>query len=72
MILILLSSGVFAIMLECELIYELIYSYHAQWLSSAELFVTPWTAACQAPLSLGFPNQEYLEWVAISSSRGSS
>ena len=23
------------------------------------LFVTPWTAACQAPLSMGFPRQRY-------------
>ena len=23
------------------------------------LFVTPWTVACQAPLSVGFPRQEY-------------
>ena len=22
-------------------------------------FVTPWTVACQAPLSIGFPRQEY-------------
>ena len=22
-------------------------------------FETPWTAACQAPLSMGFPRQEY-------------
>ena len=22
-------------------------------------FVTPWTLACQAPLSMGFPRQEY-------------
>ena len=22
-------------------------------------FVTPWTVACQAPLSMGFPRQEY-------------
>ena len=22
-------------------------------------FVTPWTVACQAPLSMGFPKQEY-------------
>ena len=28
---------------------------------------TPWTAACQASLSMGFSRQEYpLEWVAIS------
>ena len=36
------------------------------------LFATPWTAAHQAPLSMGFTRQEYLEWVAISFSRGSS
>ena len=28
-------------------------------LSRVWLFVTPWTAACQAPLSMGFPRQEY-------------
>ena len=33
------------------------------------LFVTPWTVAHQAPLSMAFSRQE---WVAISSSRGSS
>ena len=33
------------------------------------LFVTLWTAACQAPLSMGFSRQE---WVAIPFSRGSS
>ena len=25
----------------------------------SDFFVTPWTAACQAPLSMGFPGQEY-------------
>ena len=24
-----------------------------------DTFVTPWTVACQAPLSMGFPRQEY-------------
>ena len=28
-------------------------------LSFVQLFVTPWTVAYQAPLSLGFPRQEY-------------
>ena len=32
----------------------------------------PWTVASQAPLSIGFPRQECLECVGISSSRGSS
>ena len=29
------------------------------WLSRVQLFVTPWTAALQAPLSVGFSRQEY-------------
>ena len=37
--------------------------------SRVPLFVTLWTAACQAPLSMGFSRQE---WVAIPFSRGSS
>ena len=37
------------------------------------LFMTPWTVACQAPLSMGFSGQEYWsEWVAMTSFRGSS
>ena len=32
----------------------------------------PWPAACQAPLSMWFPQASILEWVAISFSRGSS
>ena len=28
-------------------------------LSHFQLFATPWTIACQAPLSLGCPRQEY-------------
>ena len=31
----------------------------AQSLSHVRLFATPWTIACQAPLSMGFPRQEY-------------
>ena len=27
--------------------------------SRVQLFVTPWTVACQAPLSMGFSRQEY-------------
>ena len=32
---------------------------HAQSLSYVRLFVTPWTVAHQAPLSMGFSRQEY-------------
>ena len=31
----------------------------------------PWTVACQAPLSMGFPRQNKLDWAAIPFSRGS-
>ena len=36
------------------------------------LFTILCTVACQAPLSMGIPQVRILEWVAISSSRGSS
>ena len=40
-----------------------------QSLSCVWLFVTLWTVACQAPLSIGFSKQKD-EWVVISFSRG--
>ena len=33
--------------------------WKCQLLSSVQLFVTPWTATCQAPLSMEFSRQEY-------------
>ena len=41
-------------------------------LTCVQLFVTPWTVACQAPLSMGILQARILEWVAMPSSRGSS
>ena len=36
-------------------------SLHKYWLLSwVQLFATPWAIAHQAPLSMGFPRQEYL------------
>ena len=32
---------------------------HACVLSHVQVFATPWTVAHQAPLSMGFPRQEY-------------
>ena len=32
---------------------------HVQSLSGVQLFKTPWAAACQVPLSMGFSTQEY-------------
>ena len=45
-------------------------SYHACMLSCfshVQLFVIPWTIACQAPLSMGFSRQEYSRWVGCHS-----
>ena len=36
------------------------------------LFATPWTVACQAPLSMQISQARILEWVSISFTRGSS
>ena len=43
-----------------------------QLLSCVQLFAAVWTAVHQDPLSMGFFPGRILEWVAISSSRGSS
>ena len=40
-------------------------------LSCARLFVIPWTVAHQAPLSMGILQARILEWVSVTSSRGS-
>ena len=32
---------------------------HTQSLSHVQLFLTSWTVACQAPLTMGFPRQKY-------------
>ena len=40
--------------------------------SHVQLFVTQWTVACQAPLSMGILQARILEQVAMPSSRGSS
>ena len=43
-----------------------------QSLCCVQLFVTPWTVARQAPLSMRILQARILEWVAMPSSRGSS
>ena len=42
-----------------------------QFLSQVQLFVTPWTVACQVSLSMEILQARILEWVAMPSSRGS-
>ena len=54
--------------------YFLVGMCHAVLIRSvmSRLFVTPWTAAHQAPLSMEILQARILEWVAMPSSRGSS
>ena len=42
-----------------EYFSKLLFTMHAQLLSQVQLSVTPWTVVHQAPLSVGFPRQEY-------------
>ena len=39
--------------------YKYVFVHFVQSLSLVQFFVTPWTVACQAPLFVGFPRQEY-------------
>ena len=39
--------------------YKSTYMHAHSRFSGVRLFVTPWTVACQAPLSMGFHRQEY-------------
>ena len=59
--------------------YERICSHHDskclennRSLHCVRLLATPWTIACQAPLSMEILQATVLEWVAMPSSRGSS
>ena len=38
---------------------ECVHAFVLSHLSHVQLFATLWTVACQAPLSMGFPRQEY-------------
>ena len=35
-------------------------------LSCVQLFATPWSVACQTPLSMEFSRQEYWSWLPFS------
>ena len=43
------------------------YMCVCQSLRHVQLFATPWTVAHQAPLSMGFPRQEYWSGLSLSS-----
>ena len=51
-----------------DLILYVLYSYTQTWMLSCSVmsdsFVTPWTAACQVPLSMGFSRQGF--WSGLS------
>ena len=49
-------SIIWGLLLKIQKIIDIIF---LGLLSCVQLFVAPWTIACQAPLSLGFSQQEY-------------
>ena len=49
-----------------------VYAYLLSGSAMSDSFATPWTVASQTPLSMGILQAKILEWVAVSSSRGSS
>ena len=51
---------------------ELTTQCGAYLLSHVQFSATPWTVACQAPLSMGILQARILDWVAMPISRGSS
>ena len=51
---------------------KLIFACMLSHFSHVWLFVTLWTVACQAPLSMGFSQERILKWMSMPSSRGSS
>ena len=73
-------SSLFVVSLWSRLSYQTIYKYwlsvhHVRvvcWLSPLQLFGTPWTVAHQAPPAMQFYQARILDWVPISSSKGSS
>ena len=44
---------------EREVYHALVWGVHVQVLRCVQLYVTLWTVARQAPLSMGFSRQEY-------------
>ena len=61
-------------MLWCVLtvLFHFTVECYARLLSHVQLFATPWTVAHQAPLPTGILQATVLEWVVMSSCRGSS
>ena len=56
----------------CVCVCVCVYMHTLNHFCCVQLFVTPWTVACQAPLSMGILQASVLEWVAMHSCRGFS
>jgi len=54
------------------LVFKHMHVVVVESLNHVRPLATPWTAAHQAPLSMGILQAGILEWVAISFSRGTS
>ena len=56
----------------CHLLLSYTCVYGGLSAKSCLTLATPWTVACHVPLSMEFSRQDYLKWVTVSFSRGSS
>ena len=59
-------------LMKTSLVYLTVRACVPSCFSRVRLCVTPWTVACQAPLSMGILQARILEWVAVPSSSGPS
>ena len=50
-------------------LFKVGYQYVLNRSRHVQLFMTPWTIACQAPMSMGILQARMLEWVAMPSSK---
>ena len=48
-----------------EILHACVLGHFSRSVASVRLFMTPWTVACQVPLSLGILQARVLEWVAM-------
>ena len=48
---------------DCQSVFSAVFHVHDYVLNCVRLIATPWIVAHQAPLSMGFPRQEY--WIGL-------
>ena len=65
-----LKSGDVTLPTKVRIVKAMVFPVKVKSLSRVRLFVTPWTVAYQAPLSIGFSRQEYWSGLPLPSPGG--